>query len=116
MTALPRTRIVAEWQTPVTTLEAAIKQHCKPADRVFVKIDTQGFEKQVLEGIGNAWPQITGLQVEMSLFPLYEGEATFMELCSTILAKGFEPHLMLETTFSRKLNRQLQVDGVFFVK
>ena len=43
------------------------------------------------------------------LFPPSEEETTFMELCRA----SFGPHLMLETTFSRKLNRHLQVDGIF---
>jgi FkbM family methyltransferase len=114
MTALPKTNVVASHPTPVCTVAQIVAQYCTPADRVFVKVDTQGYEKQVLDGFGDAWPRIAGIQMEMSLFSLYSGEALFMELTKRIMDEGFEPHLMLETTFSRALNRQLQVDGVFY--
>ncbi len=114
LTALPRTQVVASHATPVTTVEQIVTQYCKPGDRIFVKVDTQGYEKEVLEGFGQAWSQVIGIQMEMSLFSLYEGEALFLDLTRHIMDRGFVPHLMLETTFSRRLNRQLQVDGVFY--
>jgi FkbM family methyltransferase len=101
LTALPRTSIVATWPTPVRTVADIIATHCPPAARIFVKIDTQGYEQQVLDGCADIWPRIAGLQMEMSLFPLYRGEALFMELTQRVLDQGLEPHLMLETTFSR---------------
>ncbi|MBI1362448.1 MAG: FkbM family methyltransferase [Proteobacteria bacterium] len=114
MEALPKTHVVGEHPTPICTVADIVAKYCPDSARIFVKVDTQGYEKQVLEGFAEAWPRILGIQMEMSLFSLYTGEALFMELTKRIMDEGFEPHLMLETTFSRRLNRQLQVDGVFY--
>lgn len=42
-------RKVREFDVPVTTLSAALKEHA-PSDIHFLKIDVEGFEKEVLEG------------------------------------------------------------------
>ncbi len=82
--------------------------------RMFLKIDVQGYEPRVLEGVGELWRRILGVQLEMALVPLYEGE---QELCTAIAAmeaRGFALHLLLPGYYERKLGRQLQVDGVFY--
>ncbi len=82
--------------------------------RMFLKIDVQGYEPRVLEGAEGLWPRILGVQLEMALVPLYEGE---QELCAAIAAmeaRGFALHLLLPGYYERKLGRQLQVDGVFY--
>ena len=45
-----------------------------------VKIDVQGFEFQVLEGFGDLLKSINHLFLEISLKPLYAGEAHFLEI------------------------------------
>ena len=40
-------------------------------NKVFIKIDTQGYEEQVLQGIGKLINKIEGIQIELSLYPLY---------------------------------------------
>ena len=86
----------------------------KAARRVFVKIDTQGFEAEILRGATAALDRIAGFQLELSLLPLYEGEATYLAVLNQLDALGFELHLVLSGNFSRQLGRQLQFDGVFF--
>lgn len=56
--------------------------------RAFLKIDTQGFEKQVLEGAANSLHHILGLQVELPIEHLYEGTWTFAEALNYMAAKG----------------------------
>jgi FkbM family methyltransferase len=43
-------------------------------DIILLKIDTQGFEKQVIQGAKKILPSILGLQVELSLTQLYKEE------------------------------------------
>jgi FkbM family methyltransferase len=86
----------------------------KEARRAFVKIDTQGFEAEILRGAEGVLDRIAGFQLELSLLPLYEGEATYLPVLQQLDALGFELHLVLSGNFSRRLGRQLQFDGVFF--
>ena len=114
--AFPKLSIQAEESVEVNRLDAVLAEFVAPApdDRTFLKIDTQGYEVAVLSGTEGVIEQIAGLQVEMSLVPLYEGEADYLALLRRIHGYGFEPHLILSGFFSRMLGRQLQMDRVFF--
>lgn len=112
--ALPRTKVSKTVQIPMKTLDALFAELDLPSERVFVKLDTQGFEMPILQHAPETLQKITGLQVEMSLFPLYEGEALFDEVIAFLKSQGFHAHMLIETNFSRTLERQLQVDGLFF--
>lgn len=82
-------------------------------DRVFLKIDAQGYEPEVLAGAEGLLGRLAGIQLEMSLVPLYRGERDFRQLLDDLSALGFVPWLFLPGYFERKLARQLQLDGVF---
>ena len=57
--------------------------------------------------------RLTGIQLELSLVPLYEGERLLRAMLDQLAGLGFEPWLFLPGYFERKLARQLQLDGVF---
>ncbi|MBK1645073.1 hypothetical protein CKO25_10495 [Thiocapsa imhoffii] len=58
-----------------------------------LKIDTQGFEMEVLRGAGSSFKagQINFVQLEMNFFSLYEGQATATELIAYLTEAGFVP-------------------------
>jgi FkbM family methyltransferase len=98
---------------PLHRLDTVAGSYLEPHDRVFLKIDAQGYEPQVLAGAGQLLERLCGLQLEMSLVPIYEGEQDFRTTLDQLATAGFEPYLLLPGYFERKLARQLQVDGVF---
>ena len=55
---------------PVTTLDEATCGFLSATERVFLKIDVQGYEMQVLEGAKKLLPRIVGAQLETSFVPL----------------------------------------------
>lgn len=114
--AFPKLSIDSEETVEVRRLDGVLDELVAPApeERTFLKIDTQGYEAAVLAGAEGFIARIAGLQIEMSLVPLYEGESDYLELLRWVHGHGFEPHLILGGFFSRVLGRQLQVDGVFF--
>lgn len=83
-------------------------------DIVFLKIDVQGFEREVLEGSKVSLSKIKGLQVEMSVTELYEGEMLFMEMINFLKTKGFELKSLENGFYNEKSGQLLQVDGIFF--
>ncbi|KJS42671.1 MAG: hypothetical protein VR70_03935 [Rhodospirillaceae bacterium BRH_c57] len=111
--ALPRSETIKSVQTEVRTLDDLFAEYVPVGARTFLKIDTQGYERQVLQGGPKALQVICGIQLELSLFPLYEGEETYLSFLNDLHAWGFSPHMIIQTTFSRKLNRQLQIDAIF---
>ena len=71
--AAPDSKYIGKEVVTIRTLDALFSSYCKSDSRVFLKIDTQGFTKKVLEGGQHSLETIRGLQVEMSLVPLYDG-------------------------------------------
>ncbi len=47
---------------------------------IYLKIDTQGYESEVLKGAERALAQIDTVELEMSLVPLYKGQLLFCDL------------------------------------
>jgi FkbM family methyltransferase len=98
----------------VARLDTIFDRYARPDDRVFVKLDVQGFERFVLAGAEASLPRVLGMQIEMSLVPLYRGEALYTELIAGMLARGFQL-MALEPVFRDPRSGQLlAVDGVFF--
>jgi FkbM family methyltransferase len=112
--AMPSAATDRKIEAPMSTLADIIHSMCQETHRVFVKIDTQGYEHEVLLGLDPLWDRVAGFHLEMSLFPLYEGEVLFDQLITLLKGHGLEPYMLYDTAFSRTLKRQLQLDGVFF--
>ena len=86
----------------------------RPWRRLFVKIDVQGAEPAVLAGMEGLWARVQGLQLELALLPLYDGERPWLELLEDLAERGFTPYLLLPGYFSRALGRQVQLDAVLY--
>lgn len=114
LAAFHKSKVTDVVKTEVATLDDLFDRHTAADERVFVKIDTQGYEKHVLDGAGETLKRIVGLQIELSLLPLYEGESHYLDLLRRLETAGFEPYILTETSFSVDLRRQLQIDAVMF--
>jgi FkbM family methyltransferase len=111
--AYPDSRYVGSEVVPLTTLEEVLRT-VSDERHIFLKVDTQGYERTVIEGAREALSRVRGVQLEISLVPLYEGEALLPEIVSFMSSRGLT--LMgLEPGFSDAQTGQLlQVDGLFF--
>ena len=110
----PHAAYVGKEKIRISRLDTIFNDFYKEEDRVFMKIDTQGFEKNVLEGAEKSLEKIIGVQVEMSLVPLYKGGMLMVEMIQYLDQKGFTL-FALENGFSNKKTGQvLQADGLFF--
>ncbi|MBV8314108.1 MAG: FkbM family methyltransferase [Planctomycetaceae bacterium] len=59
--------------------------------RVFLKMDTQGYDLAVLEGAGTKLDRVAALQTELAVKPLYRGMTTsFVDSISRLQQFGFE--------------------------
>ncbi len=85
-----------------------------PPGALFLKLDLQGGEATALDGAAGLLPRLVGLQLEMALVRLYEGEPLWRDTVARLEATGFGLHLLIPGYYERKLGRQLQVDGVFY--
>jgi FkbM family methyltransferase len=111
--AAPDSRFVGTEDIEIKTLDEVFSDLCASGERVFLKIDTQGFEGRVLRGADRSLVRIDTVQVEMSLTPLYVGEPTFVEMCQLLVGEGYTM-VGLEPGFADPRTGQLlQADGIF---
>ena len=95
------------------TLDAVWEEHVGQLDRVLLKLDVQGSEPAVLDGAKGCLEKIRGVQIEMSLRTIYQGEVHYLQMMERIEDLGFQPHLILPGYFSRHERRMWQFDAVF---
>ncbi len=106
-------RYVSRQPVQVRTLDSMYDDVCAPTDNVYLKIDTQGFERKVLKGAERSLGRIRAVQMEMSLVPLYSGETLMDQLCVLMDRYGFNL-VDIEAGFAdAQTGHLLQVDGVF---
>lgn len=109
----PKSKYINQQEIEIKTLDSISNSFCDLKNNIMVKIDTQGFEKNVLEG-GEKFFQISKIiQLEMSLVTLYDNQMLFVEMINYVNNLGFELY-SLENGFADNDNGQLlQVDGIF---
>lgn len=110
--AAPTSAFVGTVETPVITLDA-----CALVDKaanIFIKIDTQGFEMEVLKGATELLKTAKGVQLEMSFTPMYEGAPDFETLYRFMKDRGFVLWGMDTAFRDPKTRRLYQVDATFF--
>ena len=73
----------------VSTVDAMSAKYYPTGDRLFLKIDAQGYEKFILDGAKNSLPRVIGMRLELALVHTYEGESLLHELLPVIYAHGF---------------------------
>lgn len=71
----PDSKYIGKESITIRTVDCVFRELCGSARNVYLKIDTQGFEYQVLKGAEASLRSIETLQIEMSLVPLYQGSA-----------------------------------------
>ena len=112
--AAPESAYVSTESVEVRKLDSVFTQYCQTGERCFLKLDVQGFEQAVLRGAKDSLAHCIGVQLEMSLMPLYAGEATFVEMLDLMADNGYQL-MSLENGFADPVSgRLLQVDGVFY--
>lgn len=112
--AAPQSAYQGSESVMVRTLDEVAAPWLKEAREVFLKIDTQGFEWQVLDGARATLPQVRGILVELSLAPLYEGQHLWREVLARLEAEGYTLWALTPVFSDPASGRTLQMDGVFY--
>jgi len=113
LAAAPESAYVGAVTVPVRRLDGILHEYCQPADRVFLKMDVQGGERDVLAGAGAALDRFVGVQLEMAFEPMYEGETLFPAMCDYMCGAGYSLMSLAGVWRDRRTGQILQVEGVF---
>jgi FkbM family methyltransferase len=96
----------------IRTLDT-VAPELKLESTVLLKIDTQGFEKNVLLGGERTLPQIKIIIVETSFEELYRGQPRFPEIYHWLEERGLEYRGSWEQFNNPKDGMPIQQDGIF---
>lgn len=112
----PSSRYISTENITIKRLDTIFNSIHSSGDIILLKIDTQGYEKNVLEGASQSLDNILLIQLEMSLIPLYENELILADMIKFLEQKKFEI-VSIENGFTNDETGQLlQVDGIFINK
>jgi FkbM family methyltransferase len=112
--AAPQTAYIGTERVPQRRLDDLGASYLEPDSILLIKIDTQGFEHQVLKGSQELLKKAAGLHLEVSLVPLYEGEYLFDDMIAELKNLGFQLWGIEPIFADLHSGRLFQADATFF--
>ena len=100
-------------RVPIMMLDSIASRYLTSDSKLFIKIDTQGFEWQVLDGGIKTLQQAHGVLCELSLVPLYDGQRLWREIVDRLEAEGFILWALQKGFTDPRTGQSLQMDGIF---
>jgi FkbM family methyltransferase len=62
----------------------------RPLLNPYLKLDTQGFDLEVVRGASSTLPTVRALQTDLSVRPFYENAPSYREMPDALTERGFE--------------------------
>ena len=84
-----------------------------PGSSLWLKMDVQGGEMDVLRGADATCDRVRVVQSEMLLGDLYEGQADYLEVCAVLRDRGLRLHHVERGFQDKRSGLVLAVDGLF---
>jgi FkbM family methyltransferase len=112
LTAAPESQYLRKETVTLRRLDQVLP----PSDlthAIFLKLDVQGYESEVLAGATLLLPHTRAIQLEMSLLPLYQGETLMPQMSAALNAMGFELWDLEPSFRDPATGRLLQIDAIF---
>jgi FkbM family methyltransferase len=111
----PESRVIRRETIRIARLDEVFAEF--PKGRAFLKIDTQGYEQQVLMGASGCISEFLGVQMELPIIHLYEGTWRFQEAVAYMDERGFEISNIAPVNYDRTDSMSLlEVDCIFRVR
>lgn len=111
--AAPESKYVRSEQVQVERIDVAALPYLAADSSVLLKIDTQGFERHVIDGVTGLLCKVALIQIELSLIALYDGQSSLLQVLAAVSAVGFEPWAFFPEFNDPRSGRHLQIDALF---
>jgi FkbM family methyltransferase len=111
VSAAPASRAVRDEKVTVSTLDQEIAR--MPGKALWLKMDVQGTEMDVIRGGAATLDRVHVVQSELSLSPLYDGQTDYIEICGHLQDRGFRICHILPGFQDLKSGTLLQMDALF---
>jgi FkbM family methyltransferase len=113
VTSAPESAYVAEEQVEICTLDQVASELAEPGERIWLKLDVQGYELAVLRGADQILDQVDVVETELSLVELYEGQALLEDVMAHLTERNFGAWFFDPVFRDPESGELLQVDGIF---
>jgi FkbM family methyltransferase len=100
-------------EAPVRSLDSLAPALFRSQDSLWLKLDVQGFERQVLDGAEKLMGSVQAIEVELSLQPLYEGQTLYLAMIEFLQRRGYALASVVPGFHDKHTGRLLQFDGIF---
>lgn len=113
----PESKIIGKEKVQVLPMDEIAEKYIGTSKNIFLKIDVQGFEQEVLKGAEKLLNKVKGIEMEISLIPLYENQNWLLpEILEFMNTKGFQLMSLAPAFTDNKTGKVLQCNGIFFRK
>ena len=113
LSAEPNSINIGKANTKVITLDSILDVYRNNNQKTFLKIDTQGYEKEVLNGIKYNLKNIYGVQLELSIVHLYENQEIYKYFFTFFEENNFSLWSILPGFYNPLTGQTLQFDAIF---
>ncbi len=111
----PESKIIGKEKVQVFPLDEIGEGFIGNSKNIFLKIDVQGFEQEVLKGAEKMIAKAKGIEMEISLIPLYENQRWLLpQVLDYMQQKGFQLTSIVPAFTDNKTGKVLQCNGIFF--
>ena len=108
-------RTIGKEKVNLQTLDYIAEQYINPQNRLFLKIDVQGYESEVLKGGAYLLKNIQGIEIEISMIELYENQKwLFSDVMTFMKNNNFSLYSLTPAFTNKQTGRVLQYNGIFF--
>jgi len=82
-----REKVMVKTRTIDEIYDETVRRHNKK--NVYLKVDTQGFDLEVLKGAAQSLAEICALQIEVSVVPIYYNSPSYKDIISHLEEKNY---------------------------
>jgi FkbM family methyltransferase len=111
--AAPDSKYIASETVRVERLDDIARPLLPKDGRLFLKVDTQGYEEEVLAGADLILKNVSAMQLELSVVPLYQGAPSLRRILELCEGLGFQLYGLIPGFYEEQSGRLLQMDGLF---
>ncbi|GAB1371734.1 [alpha-L-fucopyranosyl-(1-_3)-alpha-L-rhamnopyran osyl-(1-_3)-2-O-methyl-alpha-L-rhamnopyranosyl] dimycocerosyl phenol-phthiocerol 2'''-O-methyltransferase [Candidatus Kapaibacterium sp.] len=113
---VPETAYIGTEKVKIYKIDSIIDDFIDEKSKLFIKIDAQGYESEIIKGATNSLNKIIGFKLELPFFELYNTEKTFLELVNFMDSIGFRL-IYIEPGWNNPITGfSIEADGIFVKK
>ncbi len=112
-----QSQVVDQETVRISKIDSLEGEYFDSSESIMLKIDTQGFEQEVLDGAQNSLKYINGIKIEMPIQPVYENVSLdVLQIINYMDQLGFRCVSLSEIGVNLNTGVVQEADGIFIRK